>query len=97
MSIDWYRDLAIVILGLAGTATALFIGVLAFVLYRKISPILDSTKKTIKTVEHLSACVEEEVAPPLSRIVALMTGVTQAVSLFSRLFRRKEGGKHDSS
>ena len=94
MSIEWFRDLAICILGLGVTIIAIFIGVLAFLLYRKLRPILDSVKATTKTVENISSCVEEEVARPLAQVDAFIQGVRQAVSLVSRFSKRKEGGRN---
>ena len=89
MSIEWFRDLAVCILGVGATVTIVFIGILAFLLYRKLSPILDSAKKTVKTVENLSSCVEEEVARPLAQVVAFVQGITQAVNVVGRFTRRK--------
>ena len=89
MNIEWLRDLAVCILGLGATVTIVFIGILAFLLYRKLSPILDSAKNTVKTVENLSSCVEEEVAKPLSQVVAFVQGIAQAVNLVGRFSRRK--------
>ena len=89
MNIEWLRDLAVCILGLGATVTIVFIGILAFLLYRKLSPILDSAKNTVKTVENLSSCVEEEIAKPLSQVVAFVQGITQAVNLVGRFSRRK--------
>ncbi len=61
MSIEWFRDLAIVILGLGVTIVVISLGILAWLLYRKLKPILDSVKATTKTVEKFSATVEEEI------------------------------------
>lgn len=93
MSIEWFRDLAIVILGLGATVVLIFIGVLAFLLYRKLRPILNSLKATTKTVENISSTVEEEVSRPLAQVAAFVQGISQAVSLVSRFSRRKKGGK----
>ncbi len=89
MSIEWFRDLAVGILGLGATVTIIFIGILALLFYRKISPVLDSVKKTAKTMENLSSCVEEEVAKPLAQVVAFVQGITQAVNVVGRFSRRK--------
>jgi len=94
MSIEWFRDLAICILGLGVTIVAIFIGVLAFLLYRKLRPILDSVKATTKTVENISSCVEEEISRPLAQFAAFIQGIRQAISLVSRFPRRKEGGRN---
>jgi len=93
VSIEWFRDLAIVILGLGVTIVAIFIGVLAFLLYRKFRPILNSLKATTKTVENISSCVEEEVSRPLAQLAAFVQGISKALNLVSRFSRKKEGGK----
>lgn len=90
MSIEWFRDLSISILGLGITIVAIFIGVLAFLVYRKIRPILDSIKATAKTVENISSTVEEEMSRPLARLAAFIQGIRQAVNLFSRHSQGKE-------
>ena len=89
MSIEWFRDLVLCIFGLGATAALVLMGILAFLFYRKISPILDSSRATVKTVENISSCVEDEVAKPLAHIVAFVQGVTQAVNLVSRFSKRK--------
>ena len=93
MSIEWFRDLVVSIFSLGATVVIIFMGVLAFLLYRKLRPILNSLKATTKTVENISSCVEEEVARPLAQLAAFIQGISQAVSLVSRFSRRKEGGK----
>ena len=94
MSIEWLRDLAICVLGFGVTVAIIFIGVLAFLLYRKVRPILDSVKATTRTVENISSCVEEEVARPLVQVAAFVQGIRQAIGLVGRFSKRKEGGKN---
>lgn len=93
MGIEWFRDLAIVILGFGVTIVVIFIGILAFMLYRKLKPILDSAKSTAKRVENISATVEEEVSRPLAQLAAFVQGVRQAVSLLSGFARKRQGGR----
>ena len=57
MSIEWLRDLAVCIFGLGATVVIIFIGVLAFLLYRRLKPILDSVIATTKTMENIASCV----------------------------------------
>ena len=95
MNIEWFRDLVVCIFGLGATVTIIFIGILFFLLYLKLSPILNSLRATTKTVENLSSCVEEEVARPLAQVAAFVQGITQAVNLVGRFTKRKEGGKNE--
>lgn len=95
MSIEWFRDLSISILGLGVTVVVIFMGVLAFLFYRKVKPILDSIKTTTKTIENISSSIEEEVSRPLAKFAAFIQGVRQAAGLFSKFSRGKEGGKNE--
>lgn len=90
MSIEWFRDLVVCIFGLGATVAIIFLAVLAFLLYRRLRPALDSLKKTTKTVENLSTCVEAEVARPLAQVAAFVQGIRHAIDLVNRL-RKKEG------
>jgi len=94
MSIEWFRDLVICIFGLGATLVLVIIGVVVVVLYFKIKPIIESSKSAVKRVENISACVEEEVARPLARVVAVVQGITQVAGMVSRFSKKKEGGKH---
>jgi len=89
VSIEWFRDLAIVILGFGVTIAVILISILAFMLYHKLKPILDSARSTAKRVENISTTVEEEVSRPLAQLAAFVQGVRQAVGLFSGFVRRK--------
>lgn len=90
MSIEWFRDLVLCIFGLGATVVVIFLAVLAFLLYRRLRPILNSVKATTKTVEDLSSCVEVEVARPLAQVAAFIQGIRQAVGLVSRFTKKKE-------
>ena len=90
MNIEWFRDLAICILGFGATAVIVLIGVLALLLYRKLRPILDSVKATTKTVENVSSCVEEEEVRPLTQLAAFVQGIRQAINLVTRFTKNKE-------
>jgi uncharacterized protein YoxC len=90
MSIEWFRDLILIIWGIAGIAITLTIGFLAVMLYRRIRPALDSIKTTTKTVEKITSAVSDEVAGPLSKVAALVQGIRQASSLINQIRNRRE-------
>ena len=90
MSIEWFRDLVVCIFGLGATVAVIILVVLAFILFVKIKPILDSVKATTKTVENISSCVEEEVAKPLAQVAAFVQGIRQAVGMVSKFTKKKE-------
>ncbi len=89
MSIEWFRDLVISILGVGATVVIIFIGVLTFLLYRKLRPILNSVKSVTKTVENISSCVEEGMSGPLAKLAAFVQGISQAISLVGKFSKRK--------
>jgi uncharacterized membrane protein len=90
VNIEWFRDLVLCIFGLGVTVAAIILVVLAFLLYFKIRPILDSIKATSQTVANISSSVEEEVAKPLAQIMAFVQGIRQAIGLVSRFTKKEE-------
>jgi hypothetical protein len=90
MSIEWFRDLVICIFGLGATLVVIFLGVLAFMLYRRLRPILDNVRNTTQTVQDFTSRVEEEVAGPLSKVVSFIQGVRAAVGMVGRFTKNKE-------
>ena len=94
MNVEWFRDLAVCILGFGVTIVSIFIGIIILLLYLKLRPVLNSLKSTTRTVENISTCVEEEVARPLAQVAAFVQGIVQAVSLVKRFSQRKEEGRN---
>ena len=90
MGIEWVRDLALCILGFGTTIVVIFIGIIVFLLFRKIKPVLESLKNTTRTVENISSCVEAEVATPLAQISAFIQGIRQAINMVSKFSRKRE-------
>ena len=74
MSIEWLRDLIIVINGIVSIGVLVFLALLADSLYRRVRPVLD----TVSTISKL-------VAP----MVALIQGIRQGVVTFSEFFSKK--------
>ena len=92
MSIDWFRDLVISISGLVVTGVLIFIAVLLYSLYRKISSILDSARATSTTIKEVSSYVGIEVIKPVIQIVAIAQGIRQGIDTASKFFKKKGGG-----
>ena len=89
MSIEWFRDLIIIIWGIGATVVTITIGVVVVLLYRRIRPALDSVRATTKTVENITTVVGEQVSGPLAKVAAFVQGIRQAASLVNQ-FRNKQ-------
>jgi len=90
VSIEWFRDLVICIFGLGATLVIIFLAVLALLVFLRVKPIIDSVKKTTKTVENISTCMEEEVAKPIAQLASFIQGIRQAVGMMGRFTKKKE-------
>jgi hypothetical protein len=64
--------------------------VLAFILYFRLKPILDSVKKTTDTVERITSGVEQAVAKPIAQIVSFVQGIRSALGLVKKFTGREE-------
>jgi uncharacterized protein YoxC len=90
MDIAWFRDLVICILGLAVTVVAIFIAVLAYLLYNKLKPVLDSMKATAATLHEITSTVKDEIVKPVVQLAALFRGIAQGIDLVSKFFKKEE-------
>jgi hypothetical protein len=90
MDIGWFRDLVICISGLVITFVVIFIAVLAYLLFSKLRPVLDSMKATSATLQEITSTVKDEVVKPAVQFATLVRGISQGITLVSRLFKREE-------
>jgi hypothetical protein len=97
MTIEWLRDLVIVIFGIGGTVAALAltvfiitITVFAFLFYKRLKPVMASIKNTTETVERITATVEETVAKPLAQIISFVQGIRSALGLVKKFTGKEE-------
>ena len=93
MSLDWFRDVVICVLGLVVAGVLIFIAVLSYSLYHRARFILDSVKVTVRAIQEIFSYADE-IAKPLIQVVALIRGIRQGVSTISKFFEKEEGGKN---
>ncbi|MFC2018947.1 hypothetical protein ACFLU4_03205 [Chloroflexota bacterium] len=87
MSIDWFRDLAICVLGLVATGVLILGAVILASLYRRTRSILDAVQATSAHIKSMSSYLESEVVKPVLQLIALVEGIKQGIDT---VFKRKE-------
>lgn len=90
MTIEWLRDLIIIIFGITGTLAAIILIILAFMVYTRIKPILKSINNTTKTVERIISSIEEAVAKPIAQIASFFQGIRKALGFIKRFTGQEE-------
>jgi uncharacterized membrane protein len=90
MTIEWFRDLVIVIFGIGATVAIILLVVLAFMLYARIKPIMESVQKTTKTVERVTASIEEVVVKPITLVTSFIQGIRSALGLVKKFTGKEE-------
>ena len=95
ITIDWFRDLIICIVGVVATGVLIFVAVLSYSLYHRTRSILDSVKTISRTVQTTSSYVQDKATKPLIEVAAIIQGVRQGIDAVSTLLRSKkqEGGR----
>ncbi|MBI2886349.1 MAG: hypothetical protein HYY02_03975 [Chloroflexi bacterium] len=89
MSLALLRDLAIVILAVLAIVQLLLLLTVTVLLWRKVSPVLDSAKATMDNVQGTSAFIAETTVHPVIRVISFITGVRKATGAMARLIKRK--------
>lgn len=90
MTIEWLRDLIIVIFGITAIIATIIFVVLAFVIYARVRPILKSINNTAKTVERIISGVEEAVVKPIAQIASFFKGIRKAMGFMKRFTGQEE-------
>jgi hypothetical protein len=90
MGIEEARDLIICISGSVITLVVIFVAVLAFMLYKRVQPILNSVKKTTANVQEITSTVRDEIIKPISQFGVLIRGIIEGIQLAAKFFKKKE-------
>ena len=90
MTIAWFRDLVIVIFGLAAAIGVVLAIVFGVILYSRVLPIVDSMKNITRTLEKTISSVQEEIIKPLGQLAGFVQGFRGALGMLGRFRKRKE-------
>ena len=88
MSIEWFRDLIIVIYGFLGIIVLIFIVILAVLIYKKTRTVLNSIQATTNEVKQIVDTIKTEFVDPVVQAMAVVQGIKQGISTISKLFRK---------
>ena len=88
MTIEWFRDLTIIIYGLVGTLFLIFIGIMAFSLFRRLKVILDSLKVTSANIQEISTVAKEQMVKPLIQMGSIFQGITRWIEMIGSYFKK---------
>lgn len=80
MNIEGLRDLAIVIFALTASVALVFLGVLAFLLYRRARSLLGTLKETNEAVSEI-VTYAKNVYKPVVQVMAVVQAVMKGVNL----------------
>ena len=91
MGIGWFRDLVIIIAGLVVAGVLIFITVLIYRFYHRVTVILDLMHARARRWEGITSFFGgNEALQPLMQVVALIQGVWQGVATFRKFFHKKD-------
>ena len=90
MTIEWFRDLTIIIYGLVGAIFLISIGIMAFVLFRRLKVILDSLKVTSSNIQEISTVAKEQIITPIVQMGSVFQGITRWIEMISGYFKKSK-------
>ena len=95
MSIDWFRDLTIIIYGVVGAVFLIAVGIMAFALFRRITVILDSLKVTTANIEEISTVAKEQIVRPIVQFGTIFQGIAKWIEVISAYFKKSKKEVND--
>jgi hypothetical protein len=94
MTIEWYRDLVIIILGIVAVGFCIFLAVIVFRLYHQIRPLQDAAKDTLAAAKSVVSA-SSDVLKPLLQLVALIQGIEKGIKVVNDILKKTRGGEHE--
>ena len=90
MTIGWFRDLVIIILGLVGAGFLIIIAVTALSLFRRLKVILDSIKVTSANIEEISAVAKEQIVRPIVQVGSIFQSIAKWIEVIGGFLKRNK-------
>ena len=85
------RDIAIIVLAIAAILDLLVILIIAVLLYKKLSPVLDSAKVATNNIRGTTAFMSDTMVKPLIGVIGFAIGLRRTLSVLTGLGKRKGG------
>jgi hypothetical protein len=95
VTIEWLRDLAIIIYGLVGAIFLVIIGIMAFALFRRLEGILDSLKVTSCNIQEISTVAREQMVRPIMQVGSVFQSITRWIETISGYFKKSKKEVND--
>ena len=92
MSLADLRDLVIIICGITITLSLVAGTVLAVILYRKVTPILDRWAQTLDGVHGIVTMISEEIVRPLVKATAFALLLRKGLEALGKMGKKEEDG-----
>ena len=90
MTIEWFRDLIIIIFGLVGAIFLIIAGIMAFALFSRVKVILDSLKVTSANIQEISTVAKEQIVRPIMQVGSVFQSITKWIEMISGYFRKSK-------
>jgi hypothetical protein len=95
VTIEWFRDLVIIIYGLVGAVFLVYIGIMALSLFRRLEFIMDSLKVTSSNIQEISTVAREQMVKPIMQVGSVFQGITRWIEMISGYFKKSKKEVND--
>jgi len=90
VTIEWLRDLTIIVYGLIGVIFLIIIGIMAFALFRRLEFILDSLKVTSSNIEEISTVAKEQIVRPIVQVGGIFQSIARWIEVIGGFLKRSK-------
>jgi len=95
VTIEWLRDLTIIIYGLVGAIFLIIVGIMAFALFSRLKVILDSLRVTSSNIQEISTVAREQIVSPIMQVGSVFQGITRWIEMISGYFKKSKKEVND--
>ena len=95
MTIEWFRDLTIIICGLVGAVFLVVIGIMALSLFKRLKVVLDSLQVTSSNIQEISSVAREQMVRPMMQVGSVFQSITKWIEMLSGYFKKSKKEVND--
>jgi hypothetical protein len=95
VTIEWFRDLTIIVYGVVAAVFLIALGIMAFALFRRIKVILDSLTVTSANIQEISTVAREQIVRPMIQVGGVIAGITAWIEKIGSYFKKSKKEVND--
>lgn len=88
MTLEQFRDIVIIVMGIVATGALIFLSILVYSLYRRMNEIMKPLEAASTALQTLAMAVTRPLSEPINQVAAFVEGVRDGLQKVVAIFQK---------